>query len=146
MRGSHAGTVVLLELVVRIREDNEASRSLMNFLAAFQSPEPIATLGWLIGALGGAIFDVGLLFAIGSTPRLREHGRAPPMKPRSNILLRAPVALMVLLWLAGWFLGGSSASLCYVIHSALAATLVAGGVVLPLMVTAANHIARRSLW
>lgn len=118
----------------------------MNFLAALQGPEPIATLGWLIGALGGAVFDVGLLFAIGSTPRLREHGNAPPMKPRSNILLRVPAALMVLLWLAGWFWGGTSAPLCYVMHSALAATLVAGGVVLPLMATAANHIARRSLW
>jgi len=118
----------------------------MNFLAALHGPESVATLGWFIGALAGAVFDVGLLFAIGSTPRLREHGDARPVKPLSKIRLRIPAILIIALWLAGWFFGGRSAVLCYSVHGVIAAAAVAGGVMLPLIATAANQIARRSIW
>jgi hypothetical protein len=118
----------------------------MNVLAALHGPESVATLGWLVGVLAGTAFDVGILFAIGSTPRLREHGDARPVKPRSKILLRIPAMLIVFLWLAGFFLGGKSALLCYAVYSVMAAAAVAGGVILPLMTTAANQIARRSIW
>jgi len=118
----------------------------MYLLAALYGPESVATLGWLVGVLAGVVFDVGLVFSIGSTPRLREHGGAPPAKPHSKILLRIPALLIVALWLAGFFLGGKSALLCYALHCALAAAIVSGGVTLLLMATAANHIARRSIW
>jgi hypothetical protein len=118
----------------------------MNFPAPLDGPESVATLGWLVGALAGAAFDIGLLFAIFGTPRLREHGAVHPPPPRSTIPLRMPAIVMVVLWLAGWFLGGASAPLCYVVHSALAAATLAAAVMLVLMATAAHHVARRSIW
>jgi hypothetical protein len=118
----------------------------MNFLAALHGPESVATVGWLVGVLAGAVFDVGLLFAIGSTPRLREYGDAPPTKPRSRILLRIPAMLIIALGLAGFFFGGRSALLCYVVNAAMAAAVVVSGIMLLLIATAANHIARRSVW
>jgi hypothetical protein len=118
----------------------------MSFPVALHGPEAVATLGWLIGVLAGVVFDVGLVFAIGSTPRLREHGGGAPVKPRKRFLLRIPAILIVALWLAGFFLGGKSAFPCYTLYCAMSAAIVSGGVTFLLMATAASHIARRSIW
>ncbi len=118
----------------------------MNLLVALHGPEPVATLGWLVGVLAGLAFDVGLIFVIGSTPRLREHGGAPPVKPRSKVLLRIPVVLIATVWVVGFWLGGHAAPLCYAVYSSFAAAIVIGAVLLLVMGTAANHVASRSIW
>jgi len=118
----------------------------MNILAAVHGPPSVASLGWLVGVLAGAVFDVGLLFAIGSTPRLREYGDVHPVRRRSQFLSRIPAILIVALAIAGYFFGGRSAVLCYAIYAVMAATAVVSGVMMPLVATAANQIARRSIW
>lgn len=107
----------------------------------------VASFGWLIGAIAGAIFDAFLVIAIARTPRLREHGGDRKRRSLGDEILRwTPALLIVVLWLAGYLCLGNTAPFCYTAYSAAAATAVSGVVILLLMGTAANHISRRSIW
>jgi hypothetical protein len=109
--------------------------------------ESAATYSWQLGTLCGLVFAMTLLLAIASAPRLRErHEQLQPAGRYRSWLLRTCPVLCIGTWVAGaWFLGAARLS-CYASYSAAAASLVLGLVVLPVIATAANHIARRSLW
>jgi hypothetical protein len=118
----------------------------MDWLAVGPSCEAITSFSWLIGVLAGAVLDLFLIISIALTPPLREHGGDPPPTGRfQRYGLPVPPYLIAFIWGCGlWRVGGDLLS-CYTTHSTAAAAIVVGLVMLPMVFTAAHHIARRSV-
>lgn len=111
------------------------------------SSATVATFSWMVGTLAGLAFSVALVVAIAAAPRLHEHDGKPAPLGRTQRILRfwAPVTCAVI-WVAGILLVSSGDVPRYAAYSAMAASAVLGFIMLPLVASAANHIARRSIW
>jgi hypothetical protein len=118
----------------------------MNWLAT-GTCAAIADFSWLIGAICASIIDIGVLIAIARTPRLREHGGAPPDTGLiKRVLPWVPAILIVIIWFLGLHHVGPGLLSCYAAHGAVAASLIVGLLMLVLFPLAATQIGRRSIW
>jgi hypothetical protein len=118
----------------------------MDWFAVGTSCHSIASFAWLMGALAGVLFDLFLVISIALTPPLREHGGdPPPMGAMQKYgLYLAPFAIATL-WVGGLWRVGWNQLTCYAELTAGAAAVVIALVLVPLIYTAAHHIARRSV-
>lgn len=118
----------------------------MNWFAP-DSCGAIATYSWVVGAVAGLLVDAVLLLAIAQTPPLRDHGGAPPPPGfvEQRVLPHFPIVVTAL-WFAGLYVAGAETLPCYAIHSATAAAILVGLIILFLIPLAATHVARRSVW
>ena len=118
----------------------------MNWLAT-GTCAAIKDFSWLIGAICGSIIDIGVLVAIARTPRLREHGGAPPDTGLiKRVLPSVPAALIVIIWFLGFHHVGPQLLSCYAAHGAIAAAIIVGLLTLVLFPLAATQIGRRRIW
>src|SRR3954471_22523302 len=98
----------------------------MNWLAT-GTCAAIADFSWLIGAVCGSIIDIAVLVAIARTPRLREHGGAPPDTGLfKRVLPWVPAALIVGIWFLGLHYVGPHLLSCYAAGAAVAAAIIVG--------------------
>lgn len=106
----------------------------------------ITDFSWLVGALAGVVLGAFLIVAIALTPPLREHGGDPqPMGAMQIYGLQLPPFLILLMWFSGLCYVGFDLTSCYARVTAGAAAIVTAIVILPIIYTAAHHIARRSV-
>jgi hypothetical protein len=109
-------------------------------------PSDLQTFAWFIGCMCGAVLDLAMVVSIALTPRLREHSEVT--RPRGLIerwVPRLPAFIILSIWFTGLLHVGVHSLLPYAVYSAASATIVSGIILLLLVATAGNHIARRSV-
>jgi hypothetical protein len=103
-------------------------------------------LGWIVGAVSGALVDAVLLTLVAMSPALgRGRSAAPDRRVGLRRFLRRSLWLLLPIWCAGGAYAGREVLICYARGVSLAVAAMIGMLMALAILSAANQIGRRSV-